>query len=114
MSEEKRFEVILPKENPRDYGLLASYPPAAPFISSLMCNIPTDVLIWVRFIRPVYDLINFSVIDVLRPWIKITGHLTTSRTIAKADNNNTEFDKLEFKPDKPLERGFFKLLYKFL
>ena len=107
MTEQKRFEVILPRENPRDYGLLAAYPPAAPFMSSLMCNIPTDATIWIRFIRPVYDLVSFSVIDVLKPWTKITGQITTSRTVAQVDMTSTEFDKMEFKLDQPLEKGFF-------
>lgn len=109
MAEKKRFEVILPRENPRDYGLLSAYPPAAPFMSSLMCNIPTDVLIWVRFIRPVYDLLHFSVVEVLRPWIPISGTISTSRTIAKAEKQQTEFDKLEFKLNQPLEKGFLFL-----
>jgi hypothetical protein len=104
--EKKKFEVLFPPDNPRALGILATYPPAASFVPSLISNIATNVTIWVQFVRPILELVHFSVVDVLRPWANVPGSLSTYIVDRPAEDDISEFDKFEFKPARPLDEGF--------
>jgi hypothetical protein len=101
---EKKYETITSGLKPRNYCILASYPPSS--TSQNLCkDISVDTKIWISFIKPVIELIHFRVSSVFSPWKPIEGKLNKSRVINPNEIVDSAFDKLEFIPKYPLEKS---------